>query len=123
MCSINGLFYFDPQRVVQTPVLEGMRSVAVHRGPDDHGVYSNGSIGLAFNRLSIIDVLGGHQPMSTEDGRVWLVFNGEIYNFADLRSELEKLGHRFRTRSDTETVLRAWEQWAEECVNRLRGMF
>ena len=79
--------------------------------------------GLAFNRLSIIDLSGGHQPMSNEDGTVWLVFNGEIYNFAELRKRLEARGHRFRTHSDTETILHAWEEYGERCVDHLRGMF
>jgi len=123
MCSINGVFYFDPQRSVEESLLTDMRRVAIHRGPDDHGLYINRNVGLAFNRLSIIDVSGGHQPMSNEDGSVWIVFNGEIYNFNELHTQLVQSGYRFRTRSDTETVLHAWEHYGEECVVHLRGMF
>src|SRR5581483_6432593 len=80
-------------------------------------------VGLAFNRLSIIDLSGGHQPMSNEDGTVWVVFNGEIYNFSELRDDLLARGHRFRTRSDTETIVHAWEEYGEDMVSKLRGMF
>ncbi len=103
--------------------MTAMRKVAVHRGPDDHGLYYSANVGLSFNRLSIIDVSGGHQPMTNDDRKIWIVFNGEIYNFQQLRQDLTQLGHRFRTRSDTETVLRAWEQYGEQCVAHLRGMF
>src|SRR5437868_5239634 len=123
MCSINGLFYFNPNRTVEHSLLHGMREVAVHRGPDDHGIYQNRNVGLGFNRLSIIDISGGHQPMANCDRSVWVVFNGEIYNFKELRAELVQAGHRFRTDSDTETILRAWEQYGEQCVDHLRGMF
>jgi asparagine synthase (glutamine-hydrolysing) len=100
-----------------------MRSAIKHRGPDDFGVRVDGNVGLGFNRLSIIDLSGGHQPMSNEDGTVWIVFNGEIYNFEELRRELQQRGHRFQTRSDTETIVHAWEEYGERCVERLRGMF
>jgi asparagine synthase (glutamine-hydrolysing) len=123
MCGITGLFYFDPQCSVDEQLLTNMRQVAAHRGPDDHGLHISHNVGLGFNRLSIIDISGGHQPMANEDGTAWIVFNGEIYNFAELRAELIQAGHRFRTRSDTETVLVAWEQYGKRCVNRLRGMF
>src|SRR5687768_14657546 len=105
MCGITGLFYFDPQCSVDEPLLTNMRQVAAHRGPDDHGLHISHNVGLGFNRLSIIDIAGGHQPMANEDGTAWIVFNGEIYNFAELRAELIQAGHRFRTRSDTETIL------------------
>jgi asparagine synthase (glutamine-hydrolysing) len=123
MCSISGLFYFDSERLVDKSVLTAMRSVATHRGPDDHGVYCNGNVGFGFNRLSIIDVAAGHQPMSNDRGTAWIVFNGEIYNFQDLSQVLSQAGHQFRTRSDTEAVLRAWEEYGEKCVDHLRGMF
>jgi asparagine synthase (glutamine-hydrolysing) len=100
-----------------------MREASRHRGPDDVGVYLDGNVGLGFNRLSIIDLSGGHQPMSNEDGTVWIVFNGEIYNFGELRDTLLSKGHRFETRSDTETIVHAWEEYGENCVERLRGMF
>src|SRR5262245_52697461 len=123
MCSINGLFYFDRQRPVPESLLTDMQSVAVHRGPDDHGVYVNRNVGLGFNRLSIIDAAGGHQPMRNNDGSAWIVFNGEIYNYNELSKRLIQSGHDFRTRSDTETVLHAWEEFGEKCVLHLRGMF
>jgi asparagine synthase (glutamine-hydrolysing) len=100
-----------------------MRSAMAHRGPDDHGGFFDGNVGLGFNRLSIIDVAGGHQPMSSEDGSVWIVFNGEIYNFAELRADLISRGYRFRTCSDTEVIVHAWDEFGETCVERLRGMF
>jgi asparagine synthase (glutamine-hydrolysing) len=100
-----------------------MREASAHRGPDDSGIFSDCNVGFAFNRLSIIDLSGGHQPMSNDDGTVWIVFNGEIYNFNELRLTLTRAGHRFRTRSDTETILKAWEEYGEDCVRHLRGMF
>jgi asparagine synthase (glutamine-hydrolysing) len=100
-----------------------MTDVIVHRGPDDSGMYTWPGIGLSMRRLSIIDVEGGHQPISNEDGTVHLVFNGEIYNFRALRSQLESAGHRFRTSSDTEVVVHAYEQWGDSCLDMFRGMF
>ncbi len=94
-----------------------------HRGPDGEGLRVDGNVGIGHRRLSIIDPAGGRQPMGNEDGTVWITCNGEIYNFLELRGELEKKGHRFRTRSDTEAVLHAYEQWGDDCVNRFRGMF
>lgn len=123
MCGINGLLNFDPARPADQQLVHRMREVARHRGPDDHGVYFDGPAGLGFNRLSIIDLSGGHQPLSNEDGTVWIVFNGEIYNFQPLREELIARGHRFRTRCDTETIVHAWEEYGERCVEHLRGMF
>jgi asparagine synthase (glutamine-hydrolysing) len=123
MCGISGLFYYDRNQRPDTGVLDRMRAVSNHRGPDDHGLYTDGPAGLAFNRLSIIDLSGGHQPMSNEDGTVWIVFNGEIYNFAELRDDLLARGHRFQTRSDTETIVHAWEEYGEEAVGKLHGMF
>jgi len=123
MCGINGLFYFDNSRRVDETLVHQMRSVAKHRGPDDNGVYINRNVGLGFNRLSIIDLSGGHQPMSNEDDTVWVIFNGEIYNFQSLYQDLLSRGHRFRTRSDTETIVHAWEEYGENCLTRLSGMF
>jgi len=123
MCGINGLFNFDRGHGVDPHILAAMSSVAAHRGPDDYGYHLDGPMGLAFNRLSIIDLAGGHQPMSNEDGSVWIIFNGEIYNFVELRNELLQRGHQFRTRSDTETIVHAWEEHGEDCVDKLRGMF
>jgi len=123
MCSINGILYHDRARLVDEAVLERMRAVQQHRGPDERGLWTGGHVGFGFNRLAIIDLASGHQPMTNEDGSVCLVFNGEIYNFRDLRRELADRGRPFRTQSDTEVILRAWEQWGEDCVERLRGMF
>ncbi len=123
MCGINGLFHFDPHHAVEADVIHAMRTAATHRGPDDHGVLVSGNVGLGFNRLSIIDLAGGHQPLPNEDETVWIVFNGEIYNFAALRDDLVKRGHLFRTRSDTETIVHLWEEFGEDCVTKLRGMF
>src|SRR5215813_11236225 len=123
MCGISGLFHFDRCRPADEGVVRNMRSVLRRRGPDDSGEYIDGPVGLGFNRLSIIDVAGGHQPMSNEDGTAWIVFNGEIYNFVELREELIRCGYRFQTRSDTETILHAWDRFGDDCVHRLRGMF
>jgi asparagine synthase (glutamine-hydrolysing) len=123
MCGIVGLYHFDVLRSVDEALLDRMRVTANHRGPDDKGLWTAGNIGLGFNRLSIIDLSGGHQPMSNEDGTVFLIFNGEIYNFMELRDRLIARGYRFRTRSDTETILHAWEEFGEQCVDYLRGMF
>lgn len=123
MCGIAGVVKLNPQEVVEEPRLARMRDALRHRGPDDAGLWVDGRIGLASRRLSIIDVAGGHQPMANEDGSVWSVLNGEIYNHAALRSELEARGHRYRTRADTETILHLYEEEGERCVERLGGMF
>jgi asparagine synthase (glutamine-hydrolysing) len=123
MCGISGFFHYDRTRPADLATLRRMRAVTSHRGPDDQGEYLEGPVALGFNRLSIIDLSGGHQPMCNEDGSVWIVFNGEIYNFAELRAQLMARGHRFRTRSDTETIVHAWEEYGPGCVSRLRGMF
>ncbi len=100
-----------------------MLDVISHRGPDGHGIHEDGVAFLGHRRLSIIDVAGGHQPMSNETGSVWITFNGEIFNHADLRPELEAAGHRYTTRCDTETIVHAYEQYGPDCVTRFRGMF
>src|SRR5579875_921791 len=123
MCGINGLFYFDSARNADGTLVDRMRAVARHRGPDDRGVYVRGNVGLGFNRLTIIDLSVGRQPMANEDQSVWIVFNGEIYNFAWLRSDLAARGHVFRTRSDTQAIVHAWDDYGESCVEKLRGMF
>jgi len=120
MCGICGIY--DPSGVQEESV-EPMLEVLAHRGPDDRGVYSEGCIGLGSCRLSIIDLEGGRQPISNEDSRIWLVFNGEIYNFRELRDELEQKGHIFRTRTDTEVIVHLYEEVGEQLVQRLRGMF
>ncbi|MEO5619212.1 MAG: asparagine synthase (glutamine-hydrolyzing), partial [Candidatus Eisenbacteria bacterium] len=116
--------WFDPEggRPERT-WLEAAADALAHRGPDDSGFHIEDGVGLAFRRLSIVDVATGAQPLANEDGSVRIVFNGEIYNHAEIRPELEAHGHRYRTASDTETIVHAYEQWGEECVTRLRGMF
>jgi len=117
---------FGGKRAVAAAELQGLGEALAHRGPDDSGWYLDGRTGrcgLAHRRLAVIDVAGGKQPMSNEDGRVWAVYNGECYNFQELRGELEKQGHRFRTRSDTEAVVHLYEQRGAGCVEAMRGMF
>ena len=104
-------------------LIRTMTNTMVHRGPDDEGYHINGPLGLGFRRLSIIDIEGGHQPMSDLEESVWVVFNGEIYNFPELRNQLEGYGHRFRTRSDTEVIVHGYKQWGEKVLDRLNGMF
>jgi asparagine synthase (glutamine-hydrolysing) len=100
-----------------------MCQTIVHRGPDDEGIYAKGPAGLGMRRLSIIDLGGGRQPIHNEDRSVWVVLNGEIYNFPELRRELESHGHRFYTNSDTEVIVHLYEELGRDCVNKLRGMF
>src|SRR4051812_40608267 len=100
-----------------------MRDVITHRGPDEAGLRLDARAALAHRRLSIVDLKTGQQPLSNEDGSIWVVFNGEIYNHADVRRDLEARGHQYRTRSDTETIVHAYEQWGDACVHRFRGMF
>jgi asparagine synthase (glutamine-hydrolysing) len=122
MCGIAGLAALDGAAVDPAP-LEAMLAALAHRGPDDSGRWTEGPVALGNRRLSIIDVAGGHQPMASEDGRVLAVQNGEIYNHADLHLELERLGHRFATRCDTEVLLHGYEEWGDGLLERLRGMF
>jgi len=123
MCGIAGKFNFAPDRSIDMAELRAMTNVIAHRGPDSDGFYLGPGIGLGHRRLSIIDLATGDQPLGNEDGSVWVVFNGEIYNFADIRAELESFGHRFRTHSDTEVIVHGYEQWGEAVVDRFRGMF
>jgi asparagine synthase (glutamine-hydrolysing) len=124
MCGIGGKLYFDPARPVERDVLERMNAAQAHRGPDDAGILCQGAIGLAHRRLSIIDLSpAGHQPMANEDGTIWIVFNGEIYNFQELRSRLAGRGHRFRSHTDTEVILHLYEEHGVHCLQSLRGMF
>jgi asparagine synthase (glutamine-hydrolysing) len=123
MCGIAGIVSFQQDERVDEARLVRMRDVIAHRGPDDAGLWIEGPVGLAHRRLSIIDVGGGHQPMTTEDQGVWGVFNGEIYNHADLRPELEARGHVYRTRTDTETILHLYEELGDKAPERLHGMF
>jgi asparagine synthase (glutamine-hydrolysing) len=123
MCGIAGKLWFDPNRPVDSAVLRRMTDVIAHRGPDADGFFVGPGIGLGHRRLSIIDLSTGDQPLANEDGTVWVVFNGEIYNFAEVRQELLSRGHTFRSRSDTEIIVHAYEEWGEDSVVRFRGMF
>jgi asparagine synthase (glutamine-hydrolysing) len=123
MCGIAGRFNFDQLQLVDRDVLAAMTDVVAHRGPDQAGYHVAPGIGLGHRRLSIIDLSTGDQPLCNEDGTVWTVFNGEIYNFAAVRAELIAHGHRFRTESDTEVIVHGYEEWGELCVEKFRGMF
>ena len=124
MCGIAGIAYADRQRTVELDTLRCMATAIAHRGPDDEGFHVDGNVGLAHRRLSIVDLAGGHQPMSNEDQTVWISYNGEIYNHAELRARLEPAGHVYATRSDTETIVHAYEEYgAPHFPSHLRGMF
>lgn len=123
MCGICGQYNFRDGAPVFRQNIERMATSIAHRGPDDEGYYVAGALGLGFRRLSIIDLAGGHQPMSDGEESVWVIFNGEIYNFPELKKELEEYGHVFRTRSDTEVIVHGYKQWGDEVLNRLNGMF
>jgi len=123
MCGICGIFLFDKIQRVNREVLSDMNRQIAHRGPDDDGFFVDGNVGLAMRRLSIIDIRTGHQPLSNEDGSIWIVFNGEIYNHGELRKDLISRGHRYRTQSDTETIVHLYEEYGKNCVQYLRGMF
>jgi asparagine synthase (glutamine-hydrolysing) len=123
MCGICGQFNFETGAAVVPGNVKAMAGTIAHRGPDDDGYFFSGSVGLGFRRLSIIDLAGGHQPMSDADETVWVIFNGEIYNFQELRQELESRGHRFRTKSDTEVIVHGYKQWSTDVFDRLNGMF
>lgn len=123
MCGIAGIFEYEANGAVSADVLVRMCQVIRHRGPDDQGIYCRGQIGLGARRLSIIDLATGHQPLSSEDGSVWVAFNGEIYNFRELRPPLEAKGHRFSTSTDTEVIVHLYEEHGVDFVRHLRGMF
>lgn len=123
MCGIAGIFHLETAKPVDPARVRTMADALAHRGPDGSGVWTAQGVGLGHRRLSIIDLEGGDQPMATPDERIVTVFNGEIYNFRELRDELEGLGHAFRTRSDTEVILHGWRRWGPRCVERLHGMF
>lgn len=123
MCGICGQFNFGSQAPVLRRDIERMARSISHRGPDDEGYYLAGPLGFGFRRLSIIDLAGGHQPMSDREETVWVIFNGEIYNFPELKRELEGFGHVFRTKSDTEVIIHGYKQWGDEVLNHLNGMF
>ncbi|HEV2395665.1 MAG TPA: asparagine synthase (glutamine-hydrolyzing) [Candidatus Sulfotelmatobacter sp.] len=123
MCGICGIFFSDRTWRVNTQTLASMNRRIVHRGPDDEGYFAEENVGLAMRRLSIIDVKTGHQPLTNENQDIWIVYNGEIYNHASLRKDLESRGHRYRTHSDTETIVHLYEEYGKDCVKHLRGMF
>ena len=123
MCGICGVVYSDRENKIEQHTLKKMSDVITHRGPDDEGFYINQHVGLAMRRLSIIDLSTGKQPISNEDGQIWVVFNGEIYNHKEIRAELENKGHQFRTKTDTEAIIHAYEEYGDSCVQKLNGMF
>lgn len=123
MCGICGQYNFGSGSPVLRRDIERMTETLTHRGPDEEGYYIAGPMGLGFRRLSIIDLAGGHQPMSDCEESVWVIFNGEIYNFLELRHELESYGHVFRTNSDTEVIVHGYKQWGDDVLNHLNGMF
>jgi asparagine synthase (glutamine-hydrolysing) len=123
MCGICGIYLRDRTLRVSVDALAAMNRRIVHRGPDDEGAFVEENIGLAMRRLSIIDLESGHQPLCNESQDIWIVYNGEIYNHAELRKNLEAKGHCYRTRSDTETIIHLYEEYGRDCVKRLRGMF
>ncbi len=123
MCGICGHLALDPEEKVDGALLRRLNAAIRHRGPDSDGYHVQDNIGLAISRLAIIDVAGGRQPIYNEDGSVVVVFNGEIYNFRELRADLQRRGHRFKTESDTEVIVHGYEQWGDEVLHRLNGMF
>ncbi len=123
MCGFVGIFDTQGQRLVDSDLLSRMNETQHHRGPDEGGLHCEPGVGLGHRRLSIIDLASGQQPLFNEDHSVVVVYNGEIYNFSSLAKELQQLGHEFRTHSDTEVIVHAWEQWGEACLKRFRGMF
>ena len=123
MCGICGQFNFATNQPVDQAMIIHMANSIAHRGPDDEGYFVSGPVGLGFRRLSIIDLAGGHQPMSDADETVWVVFNGEIYNFKEVRLELEQLGYHFRTNCDTEVIVHGYREWGTDVFNHLNGMF
>src|SRR3984957_21216210 len=118
MCGICGIFFGDRDKQANRSVLAAMNRSITHRGPDDEGFFVEENVGLAMRRLSIIDVKSGHQPLANENQNVWIVFNGEIYNHVELRAGLEAMGHRYRSRSDTETIVHLYEEYGRDCVKR-----
>jgi asparagine synthase (glutamine-hydrolysing) len=123
MCGITGQFNFQRRELVERETIVRMARSIAHRGPDDEGFFIAGPVGLGFRRLSIIDLAGGHQPMSDAQETVWIIFNGEIYNYRELRAELQSKGYQFRTNSDTEVIIHAYKEWDSDVFNHLNGMF
>jgi asparagine synthase (glutamine-hydrolysing) len=123
MCGITGIFDFQGDRTIDQNTLIRMRDSMFHRGPDEEGIFTRPGVGLGHRRLAIIDITSGQQPFTSIDQNATIVFNGEIFNFQEIRKELEAKGHRFKTHSDTEVILNSWLEWGAGCVDRLRGMF
>ncbi|QLC21419.1 amidotransferase 1, exosortase A system-associated [Parasphingopyxis sp. CP4] len=123
MCGLTGIFHLETAKPVDPDRVRAMTDVLAHRGPDGSGVWTAQGVGLGHRRLSVIDLEGGDQPMATPDGKLVTIFNGEIYNFQDLRRELESHGHVFQTNSDTEAILHGWRQWGPNCIEHFHGMF
>ena len=123
MCGIAGIVAADRLQDGDWNRAERMRDIIAHRGPDGAGLHVDDQAALAHRRLSIVDLAGGHQPLANEDNTIWVSYNGEIYNHASVRPTLEAAGHRYRTRSDTEMIVHAYEEWGDDCVHQFRGMF
>ena len=123
MCGITGQYNFERHEPVERETIVRMAHSIAHRGPDDEGFFIARPVGLGFRRLSIIDLAGGHQPMSDVEETVWIIFNGEIYNYKELRAELQSKGHQFRTNSDTEVIIHGYKEWSTDVFNHLNGMF
>jgi asparagine synthase (glutamine-hydrolysing) len=123
MCGICGIVSFQNREILNDDLLRRMNQSLVHRGPDDQGYYRDNFAALAMRRLSIIDLETGQQPISNEDGSIWVIFNGEIYNYQEIRDQLEAKGHRFKTHSDTEVIVHAYEEYGTDCVRHFNGMF
>ncbi len=123
MCGICGVVHTNYSDRVEENQIRRMTDAIVHRGPDDEGIYVKPEVGLGMRRLSIIDLVTGKQPISNERGDIWIVFNGEIYNHQELRKDLIAKGHRFATKADTESIVHAYEEYGENCVEKLNGMF
>src|SRR5688500_18496861 len=121
MCGIAGIVSVGARRPPQRDELERMAGALSHRGPDELGIYRDARAGLAHARLSIIDLSTGQQPLASEDDTVWIVFNGEIFNYVELKAELQALGRRFRTNSDTEVIVQAYRAWGEDAFARFNG--
>src|SRR5688500_4467402 len=123
MCGIAGYLYADDRKFVDHRILDAMCNTMVHRGPDDYGAFREGPVGIGMRRLSIIDLHSGHQPISNESKSIWVVLNGEIYNYKEITDGLIAKGHVFQTKSDTEVIVHLYEELGDKCVDRLRGMF
>src|SRR5690348_10915008 len=123
MCGIAGYMNASKLEPAQAETIAAMCNTIVHRGPNDMGMFLDGPVGLGMRRLSVIDLASGHQPITNETKAIWVVFNGEIYNYQELAEDLKRRGHQFQTASDTEVIVHSYEQFGDECVNHLRGMF